>query len=84
MSAVNKANKVLGYRFITKYGTKQGVLVLSKQIPFGLGIAVGASSSYTLAGQSLEPRGRSSGPRRSSLSLGRPPLWLAPKRVQAA
>jgi hypothetical protein len=30
MSAVNKANKVLGPRFITKYGTKQGVLVLRK------------------------------------------------------
>lgn len=33
MSAINKANKVLGPRFVTKYGTKQGVLVLSKQAP---------------------------------------------------
>jgi hypothetical protein len=47
-SAVIKANKVLGRWFITKYGTKQGVLVLSKQIPFGLGIAVGACSSYII------------------------------------
>src|SRR3954466_44964 len=45
MTAVHKANKVLGPRFITKYGTKQGVLVLSKQIPLGLGIGVGAFSS---------------------------------------
>src|SRR3954453_1655977 len=45
MSAVKKANKVLGPRFVTKYGTKQGVLVLSKQIPLRLGIGVGAVSS---------------------------------------
>lgn len=48
MSAVNKANKVLGPRFITKYGTKQGVLVLSKQIPFGLGIGVGAFANHMI------------------------------------
>ena len=48
MSAVYKANKVLGPRFITKYGTKQGVLVLSKQIPLGIGIGVGAGASYLI------------------------------------
>jgi hypothetical protein len=48
MSAVNKANKVLGPRFITKYGTKQGVLVLSKQVPFGLGIGAGALSNHLI------------------------------------
>ena len=48
MSAVYRANKVLGPRFITKYGTKQGVLVLSKQIPLGLGIGVGAFSSHII------------------------------------
>lgn len=48
MSAVLKANKVLGPRFIVKYGTKQGVLVLSKQIPLGIGIGVGALSSYAI------------------------------------
>lgn len=48
MSAVNKANRVLGPRFITKYGTKQGVLVLSKQVPFGLGIGVGALSNHLI------------------------------------
>ena len=45
MHAIQAANKVLGSRFITKYGTKQGVLVLGKQIPFGLGAAVGAGSN---------------------------------------
>jgi hypothetical protein len=48
MSAVYKANKLLGPRFITKYGTKQGVLVLSKQIPLGLGIGVGAGANLMI------------------------------------
>ncbi|MFF4960977.1 hypothetical protein ACFY2Z_28725 [Streptomyces sp. NPDC001222] len=46
MSAINKANKVLGPRFITKYGTKQGVLVLSKQVPLGVGAALGAGGNH--------------------------------------
>lgn len=45
MSAVNRANRLLGPRFVTKYGTKQGVLVLSKQIPLGIGAAVGAGAN---------------------------------------
>lgn len=46
MSAINKANKILGPRFITKYGTKQGVLVLSKQVPLGIGAALGAGGNH--------------------------------------
>lgn len=48
MSAVHKANKILGPWFITKYSTKAGVLVLSKQIPIGLGIAVGACANHVI------------------------------------
>lgn len=46
MSVIDAANKVLGPRFITKYGTKQGVLVLGKQIPFYIGIGIGAGGNY--------------------------------------
>lgn len=52
MNAVNRANKILGPRFITKYGTKQGVLVLSKQIPLGLGVGIGAGANH-LAGRMI-------------------------------
>ena len=52
MSAVNAANKMLGPRFVTKYGAKQGVLVLSKQIPLGIGIGVGAGANY-LVGRTI-------------------------------
>ena len=49
MSAINRANKVLGPRFITKYGTKQGVLVLSKQVPLGIGAALGGGGNHLFA-----------------------------------
>ena len=39
---------MLGHRFITKYGGKQGVIVLSKQVPFGIGIGVGAVSNHLI------------------------------------
>lgn len=52
MKAVDAANKVLGPRFITKYGTKQGVLVLSKQIPLGLGAGIGAGANH-LVGRAI-------------------------------
>ena len=45
MKSINAANKVLGPRFITKYGTKQGVLVLGKQLPLALGVVVGAGGN---------------------------------------
>lgn len=45
MSAVDKANKVLGPRFVTKYGTKQGVLVLGKQVPLFVGAGIGAGGN---------------------------------------
>ena len=41
MSTIKRFNKVLGPRFITKYGTKQGVLVLGKQVPVFLGAGIG-------------------------------------------
>lgn len=52
MSVINKANKVLGPRFITKYGTKQGVLVLGKQIPLFIGVGIGAGGNF-LFGRSI-------------------------------
>lgn len=49
MPAINAANKVLGPRFITKYGTKQGVLVLGKEVPFGIGVILGGGGNAAFA-----------------------------------
>ncbi|WP_051858039.1 hypothetical protein [Streptomyces cellulosae] len=48
MDPINQANKVLGPRFITKYGTKRGVLVLSDLVPRGVGAALGITGRLTL------------------------------------
>ncbi len=47
METINNVNKALGPRFITKYGTREGLLVLGKQIPLGLGAIVGAAGNAT-------------------------------------
>lgn len=45
MAKINQVNRVLGARFVTKYGTKQGVLVLGRAAPFGLGAGIGAAGN---------------------------------------
>lgn len=52
MSTINRINAVLGPRFVTKYGTKQGVLVLGKQLPRGIGAALGGAGNH-LIGRSI-------------------------------
>ena len=38
---IKAINKVLGRNFVTRYGTKQGIVVLGKAAPFGIGAAIG-------------------------------------------
>lgn len=38
-------NKVLGRNFVTKYGRKQGILVLGKAAPLGIGAGIGAAGN---------------------------------------
>lgn len=47
-----QVNKVLGRNFVTKYGTKQGIIVLGKVMPFGIGAALGAAGN-TLVGRGI-------------------------------
>jgi hypothetical protein len=44
-STVTKVNKVLGRWFVTKYGTKQGILVLGRLAPFGIGAGIGGAGN---------------------------------------
>ncbi|GAA1945196.1 hypothetical protein [Agromyces allii] len=52
MSQIKAANKVLGHNFITKYGTKQGIIVLGKVVPFGIGAVIGGAAN-ALASQGV-------------------------------
>lgn len=62
MNVINRANKVLGPRFITKYGTKQGVLVLSKQVPMGIGAALGGGGNHLFGRATIKSAHKIFGP----------------------
>jgi hypothetical protein len=49
METINSINSVLGPRFLTKWGTRQGVIVLGRVIPFGVGAAIGGTANAFLA-----------------------------------
>lgn len=44
MSTIRAANSVLGRNVITKYGTKQGVIVIGRVMPFGIGALIGGTA----------------------------------------
>mgnify|MGYP001814365270 CR=1 FL=1 len=46
ISTIRQVNKILGLNFVTKYGTKQGILVLGKAVPFRIGAAIDAGGNY--------------------------------------
>lgn len=54
MSSIQAVNKVLGPRFLTKYGTKQGIATLGKQLPFMIGAGVGAMSNEAFGELSIK------------------------------
>lgn len=62
MSTINRINKVLGPRFITKYGTRQGVLVLGRELPFGIGAVIGGGGNFALAKMAIAGAERAFGP----------------------
>ncbi|HEX5253278.1 MAG TPA: hypothetical protein VFW69_05300 [Mycobacterium sp.] len=49
METIRRINRVLGAHFITKYGTKRGVIVLGRAAPFGLGVAIGGGGNFLMA-----------------------------------
>lgn len=44
-STIRQVNKVLGHNFVTRYGTRQGVVVIGKQAPLGIGAVLGAGGN---------------------------------------
>jgi len=45
MPTIIKINKHLGAQFITKYGTKRGIIVLGRLAPFGIGALIGGAGN---------------------------------------
>ncbi|BCN58362.1 hypothetical protein [Prescottella equi] len=48
-TTLRQINRVLGVNFVTKWGTKQGILVIGRAAPFGIGAALGAGGNALMA-----------------------------------
>lgn len=67
--AIAAVNRVLGPRFVTLYGTRQGVIVLGRVVPFGIGAGVGAVANIAIGFTVVKGVRRAFPPP--------PPEWLA-------
>ncbi|MEU4520408.1 hypothetical protein AB0F52_17125 [Amycolatopsis sp. NPDC024027] len=61
-ATLRQINSVLGKNFITKYGAKQGIIVLGRVAPFGIGAVIGGGANATLAGLAVRAARRAFGP----------------------
>ncbi|TYB48999.1 hypothetical protein [Actinomadura chibensis] len=58
---LRQINKVLGRNFITKYGTKQGIIVLGRVAPFGIGAVIGGGANAAMAALTMKAGRRAFG-----------------------
>lgn len=61
-ATLKQINSVLGRNFITKYGTKQGVIVLGRVAPFGIGAVIGGGANATVAALAVRAARHAFGP----------------------
>jgi hypothetical protein len=61
-ATLRQINSVLGKNFITKYGTKQGIIVLGRVAPFGIGAVIGGGANATVAALAVRATRRAFGP----------------------
>jgi hypothetical protein len=74
METVLAINKVLGRNFVTKYGTKQGIVVLGEIMPFGVGALIGGAANGVFGQLVISASNR---------AFGSPPdTWLNPNDLR--
>lgn len=62
VETLRQINKILGRNFVTKYGTKQGIIVLGRVTPFGIGAVIGGGANAALATLTVRAGRRAFGP----------------------
>ncbi len=73
VETLRQINKVLGPHFITKYGTKQRIIVLGRVAPFGIGAVIGGGANAALASLAVRAGRR---------AFGTPPTSWVPDAFQ--
>lgn len=61
-TTLKQINKVLGRNFVTRYGTRQGIVVLGRVVPFGIGALIGGGANATMATLAVRAARRAFGP----------------------
>ncbi|MEV7077326.1 hypothetical protein AB0N88_02035 [Streptomyces sp. NPDC093516] len=62
VETLRQINKILGKNFVTKYGTKQGIVVLGRVAPFGIGAVIGGGANAAMATLTVRAGRRAFGP----------------------
>lgn len=62
LRTVEQLNRDLGQRFATRYTRRQGLLVLGRAVPLGVGAVIGAAGNASLAKASVSAARRAFGP----------------------
>ncbi|MFC9510078.1 hypothetical protein [Streptomyces sp. NPDC057002] len=62
VETLRQINKILGKNFVTKYGTKQGIIVLGRVAPFGIGAVIGGGANAAMATLAVRAGRRAFGP----------------------
>ncbi|MFJ9441380.1 hypothetical protein ACIRRH_05845 [Kitasatospora sp. NPDC101235] len=62
VETLRQINKVLGKNFVTKYGTKQGIIVLGRVAPFGIGAVIGGGANAAVGALAVRSARRAFGP----------------------
>ena len=73
-ATLKQINSVLGKNFVTKYGTKQGIIVLGRVVPFGIGAVIGGGANATVAALAVRAARRAFG----SAPQSWPETWSEP------
>lgn len=62
IALVETANKLLGQRFLTRAGRKQGALLLGREMPLGVGAVIGGVGNARLASGAIKAARKAFGP----------------------
>lgn len=62
VETLRQINRILGRHFVTKYGTKQGIIVLGRVAPFGIGAVIGGGANAAIAALTVKAGRRAFGP----------------------
>ncbi|WP_286158393.1 hypothetical protein [Streptomyces sp. CB03911] len=62
VETLRQINRILGRNFVTKYGTKQGIIVLGRVAPFGIGAVIGGGANAAIGSLAVRAGRRAFGP----------------------